>query len=314
MFYNVENLFDTSDDPLTTDEEFTPNGDRHWTFRKLNTKLLNISKVILSSNGWNHPAIVALCEIENREVLEMLTKKTPLKSVAYKIIHKESPDHRGIDVAILYDANRFYPLSYKHFPLQSKKGVIEKTREIMYVSGIVNGLDTLHFFVNHWPSRYSGLLETKANRNAAAMLLRQKVEELYKVCNSPKIVIVGDFNDHPEDESMVKFLKANKVGVKLLDTELYNLSYNWGNEKQSTLKYKSQWSVFDQVVVSGTLLNSTDGMITKPENATIVRFPFLLEKDEKYGGVKPKRTFYGYTYKGGFSDHLPILLKLEKVD
>lgn len=314
LFYNVENLFDTSDDPLTLDEEFTPNGERHWTYKKLNTKLLNISKVILCSNGWKHPAIVALCEIENREMLEMLTKKTPLNSIGYKIIHKESPDHRGIDVAILYDADQFYPLSYKHFPLRNKQGVIERTREIMYVSGIVAGQDTIHIFVNHWPSRYSGLLETRGNRNTAAMLLRKKVEGLFETIKSPKIIILGDFNDHPEDESMVKFLKANKVGAKLIDTELYNLSYQWGDKKQGTLKYQSQWSVFDQIIVSGALLNSTDGMITKPEDATIVNFPFLLEKDEKYGGVKPKRTFYGYTYKGGFSDHFPVLLKLKNAD
>jgi len=314
LFYNVENLFDTKDDRNSTDEEFTPNGDRHWTYKKLNTKLLNISKVILSSTGWKHPAIVALSEVENREVLELLTKRTALKSVNYKIIHKESPDHRGIDVAILYDSNQFYPLLYKYYPLLNKEGVVEATREILYVSGITNGQDTIHLFVNHWPSRYSGLLETRTGRNSAAKLLLQKVDDLFERYTSPKIIIVGDFNDQPRDESMLKFLKANEVREKLLNTELYNLSFNWSNEKNGTLKYQMQWSVFDQIIISGVLLNSTNGMGAKPENATIINSPFLLERDERYGGLKPKRTFYGFTYKGGFSDHLPVLLKLNKVD
>jgi hypothetical protein len=314
LFYNVENLFDTKDNPNAFDEEFTPNGDRYWTFKKLNTKLLNISKVILSSNGWVHPAIIALCEIENRDVLELLTKTTPLKSYDYKIIHKESPDHRGIDVAFLYDSNQFYPLSYKCIPVFGRKGIAEATREILYVSGLVNERDTMHFFVNHWPSRYSGLLETRTKRNAVAKLLRQKTQELFDANNSAKIVIVGDFNDSPSDESMMKNLKAMEINGNTLDTELYNLSFDWVDENEGTLKYQSQWSVFDQIVVSGALLNSATGLRTKAENATIVNLPYLLEKDEKYGGVKPKRTYYGYSYQGGFSDHLPILLKLNAAD
>lgn len=314
LFYNVENVFDTKDDPGTSDEEFTPNGDRHWNYKKLNTKLQNISKVILSSNGWKSPAIVALSEIENKEVLELLTKRTPIKSIGYKIIHKESPDKRGIDVAILYDPNQFYPITYNHYPLQNKNGRIEKTREILYVSGVTNGQDTVHLFVNHWPSRYSGVLETRSKRNSAAKLLRQKIDELFEMHISPKIVIVGDFNDQPWDESILKFLNANEVGEKWQDSGLYNLSFAWANENRGTLKYQLQWSVFDQIIVSGTLLNSTNGISVKPENASIIDFPFLLEKDEKYGGIKPKRTFYGFSYQGGFSDHLPVLLQLNKLD
>ena len=314
LFYNVENLFDTRDDSETSDEEYTPNGDRYWNYKKLNLKLQNISKVILSSNGWEMPAIVALSEIENREVLELLTKKTPLKSVKYKIIHKESPDPRGIDVALLYDPNRFYPISYKHYPMLRKSGTIKKTREILYVSGIANGQDTVHIFVNHWSSRYSGVLETREKRNSAAMLLRQKIDVLFEEYVSPKIVIIGDFNDQPYDKSMLDFLGANKSNDTPVDNELYNLSYLWRDKKKGTLKYQMQWLVFDQIIVSGTLLNAKRGMRTDPNNATIIDFPFLLEKDEKYGGVKPKRTFYGYSYLGGFSDHLPVLLKLNNVD
>lgn len=314
LFYNVENLFDTKNDPQTEDDEFTPDGDRHWTFKRLNSKLLNTSKVILSASGWKIPTVVALCEIENRDVLERLITNTPLKSHSYKTIHKESPDHRGIDVAFLYNAEQFSPIIYKHYALKTRNGVIRKTREILYVSGVINNSDTIHFFVNHWPSRYSGVLETKSERNAAAKLLRQKVDNLFEQYHSPKIIIMGDFNDNPTDESLSKILNAKKVKNEVLNSALYNLSYDWGKAKNGTLKYQSQWSVFDQIIVSGALLNATSGLVVKPENATIINHSFLLEKDEKYGGSKPKRTYYGYSYQGGFSDHFPVLLQLDKVD
>jgi len=314
LFYNTENLFDTNDDPQTEDDEFTPKGDRHWTYKRLNKKLLNISKVILSASGWNIPTVVALCEIENRNVLERLISDTPLKSYPYKIIHKESPDHRGIDVAFIYNSEQFNPTSYKYYPLKNGRGSIINTREILYVTGAINGIDTIHFFVNHWPSRYSGLLETKQLRNNAAKLLRQKVDDLFEQFDSPKIIILGDFNDSPTDESLSKKLNARKLSNEIFNNELYNLSYSWESAKYGTLKYQSQWSVFDQIIVSGNLLNSVSGFIAKPEDATIINHSFLFEKDEKYGGSKPKRTYYGFSYQGGFSDHFPVLLQLEKVD
>ncbi len=309
LFYNVENLFDTIDDPLTNDDDFTPDGDLHWTSKRLKTKLLNLSKVILSSGGWQTPDVIALCEVENRFVLEKLIRDTPLKPFPYKIIHKESPDHRGIDVAFLYNAETFYPLEYKHYSL----GEDLKTREILYVSGILNDVDTVHFFVNHWPSRYSGFLETKSLRKLAAETVREKVDELNLKYRFPKIVIVGDFNDSPSDESITKSLKAKQVQDSALSSELYNLSYQWAEQGQGTMKYQSQWFVFDQIIVSGSLLNAANGYIAHPEDATIVDLPFLIERDERYAGTKPLRTYYGFKYQGGFSDHLPVLLNLQKL-
>ena len=314
LFYNVENLFDTKNDPQTDDDEFTPTGDRHWTYKRLNSKLLNISKVILSASGWKMPTVVALCEIENRDVLERLILYTPLKSHPYKIIHKESPDHRGIDVAFMYNSEQFIPITYKHFSLKNRDGSVKRTREILYVLGVINDIDTIHFFVNHWPSRYSGVLETKSLRNAAATLLRQQVDNLLELNHTPKIIILGDFNDNPTDESLSKILNAKELNNYPIDSSLYNLSYNWANDNFGTLKYQLRWSVFDQIIISGTLLNATSGLVAKPENATIISHSFLYEKDEKYGGLKPKRTYYGYSYQGGFSDHLPVLLQLEPVN
>lgn len=312
LFYNVENLFDTRDDPATIDEEFTPSGDRHWNYTKLNKKLLNISKVIMSAAGWEPPQMIGICEIENRFVLEKLLTDTPLKNYPYKIIHKQSPDERGIDVAFLYNKDSFYPLFYRFYPLIHENDSVEQTREILYVSGILNKTDTLHFFINHWPSRYGGLLETQPLRNLAAATLRAKYDYLQKEFNNPKVIILGDFNDQPRDESIATVLKTKSSEAEFIETDIVNLSGKWQNEEAGTIKYRSQWSVFDQVLVSGSLLLDDSGFVTDPSFAQIVKLPFLLERDERYGGMKIFRTFIGYRYNGGFSDHLPVLLRFKK--
>lgn len=313
LFYNVENLFDPEDDPATSDEEFISSGERHWTYSRMNKKLLNISKVILSAAGWSPPEIIGLCEVENRFVLEKLLSQTPLKMHPYKIIHKESPDDRGIDVAFLYNEENFYPLSYRYFPLVNENDSIIETREILYVSGILNNTDTLHFFINHWPSRYGGLLETQHLRNLAAKTLRNQYENIQKEYGSPKVIIMGDFNDQPNDESIKDYLKIADGQENTSDTDIVNLSFSWLEETTGTIKYQTQWSVFDQVMVSGSLINADSGISTNSSQAKIVNLPFLLVKDERHGGIKPKRTFYGYDYIGGFSDHLPVLLRLKTI-
>lgn len=310
LFYNVENLFDIQNDSLTSDDEFTPEGERHWTHKKLQRKLLNTSKVILSSAGWNIPTVVAMCEVENKYVLERLLKDTPLKSAPYKIIHKESPDFRGIDVALLYNSEQFYPLNYEFYPLVDKAGIKLKSREILYVSGILGEADTVHIFVNHWPSRYSGVMETRELRNMAARLLRKKANELITKDAKCKIIIMGDFNDQPHDESLTKSLKAKEFSEPVFSTELYNLSYKHQKTDFGTLKFQSQWFVFDQIIVSGGLLIAQEGIFTRPEWASICNLPYLIVADEKYGGKKPFRTYSGFKYTGGFSDHLPVMLKV----
>ena len=310
LFYNVENLFDVRNDSLTNDDEFTPAGERHWTRKRFDNKINNISKVILSAGGWQMPDLIALAEIENRYVLEKLIEDTPLKATPYKIIHKESPDPRGIDVALIYNSETFYPLDYAYYPLEDKNGGIRKSREILYVLGTVNGGDSIHVFVNHWPSRYSGLLETRPARQQAARLLLSKYEEIVLKNEKAKVVIVGDFNDQPTDESISQYLGA----ADPLNNEsagLYNLSLPWMNQEEGTIKYQGQWFVFDQIIVSHSLLSASNGLSTEPENATICKLPFVFEPDESRGGRKLHRTYTGYRYNGGFSDHLPVLLKMQ---
>jgi endonuclease/exonuclease/phosphatase family metal-dependent hydrolase len=311
LFYNVENLFDFSDDPESQDEEFTPSGLRHWTYKKMNKKILDLSKVILNSSGWIPPQMIALCEVENRYVLEKLLSSTPLKTFSYKIIHKESPDQRGIDVVFLYESTTFLPIEYQYIPVRDETGNILNSREILYVSGVLNQIDTLHIFVNHWPSRYGGLLESRLKRNLAAQTLRCQTELLFEKYHNPKIIITGDFNDQPEDESLLKILGALRLSENPSDNYFYNLSYDWLKHEIKTIKYRSQWMVFDQIIVSGSFLDDKNSLYTRPEWAQIVNLPFLLEKDSRYGGKKIKRTYHGFKYTGGFSDHLPVGLKIK---
>lgn len=310
LFYNLENLFDTVDDPDTEDDDFTPGGSRHWNISRLNRKLLNISKVLINVKGWSLPAIYAFCEVENRDVLEKMLYITPLRDMYYRIIHKESPDHRGMDVALLYDPSRFYPLNYHSFPIFNRKKEIIKTREILYVSGMTNGSDTLHIFVNHWPSRYGGILETQEGRILAAATLRKKIDEVIMNSGNPKIIVLGDFNDNPGNKSIKDVLRAKRLSGNVEAGMLYNLSERWHAFFPGSLKYHYRWDTFDQIMVSSGLLKKGKGWKLDAGNSGIVKLPYLLERDEKYGGIKPRRTWNGYRYQEGFSDHLPVWLDL----
>ncbi len=308
LFYNVENLFDTQDDPITNDDEFLPDGDRRWNDYRFYQKLKQLSKVILSSAGFEPPEIIGLCEIENRFVLEKLLDATPLKSHAYSIIHKDSPDKRGIDVALLYRSDRVTPLFYQYIPVINKRSEVETTREILHAAFLLPGEDTLHVFFNHWPSRYGGQTETEHKRIQAAYALKKAIGEVCADHPSAKIVVMGDFNDQPKNQSLTAGLEAVAADDLKMDGELINLSADW---KQGTIKYRQSWTVFDQIMVSDQLLKS-NGWHTSPELAYPVTFPFLFELDTKFKGQKLKRTYVGFKYHGGFSDHLSILLKLER--
>lgn len=309
LFYNSENLFDWKNDPHTNDDEFTSEGDRHWTYNRFQTKIKNVSKALIGAAGWDSPAIIGICEVENKFVLDQLINNTSLKSINLGIIHKESPDPRGIDVALLYNKEIFDPLSYEYYPIINEDGSIRRTREILYTSGLIEK-DTIHFFINHWPSRYSGILETKPWRNKAAGILKQKTDSIFQMNPKTKIIVMGDFNDQPKDQSIQDYLKAQNTINDVSWSELYNLSYGWIGAETGTLKYQSQWFVYDQIIVSGALINAKSGLYTETDWASIFSPDFLLEEDETYGGLKPFRTYSGFGYNGGFGDHLPIKIKI----
>ena len=307
MFYNTENLFDVSNDSLTQDDEFTPEGMRRWNNGRLYRKANRLAKVIMAAGEWEAPAFVGLCEIEDHNVLEKLISQTPLSRYHYKIIHKDSPDPRGIDVALIYRPELFKPFDYKAIALKDSSNASFTSRDILQVSGILNNWDTLHVYVNHWPSRYGGLMETMPYRKLAAKVLGKSIHELLVKYPRAKIICMGDFNDTPDDESLRVVLKAGKINDPEVKGELVNLSAVWTSLPVQTLKNGYIWQVFDQWIVSDYLIENTLGL--NFISAKIFSAPFLLERDTKYGGVKPKRTYVGYKHQEGFSDHLPILLR-----
>ena len=314
VFYNVENLFDIYDDTIKNDDEFISGGIRSWDKFKFRKKINNIYKTLISVGEWDAPEIIGLCEIENYFVLEKLINSTPLKKINYNIIHYESPDKRGIDVAMLYDSKKITPLFSSPIKIRFPFNEELKTRDILYVKALIFETDTLHLFINHWPSRYGGLMETKPKRNFVATVLRQKVDSILSTSSKANIIIMGDFNDDPEDESLSKYLR---LSIKINDKKknnLVNLMLKTSKDNSSgSLKYKEKWNNFDQIIVSENLLNNSNDLKVDNNRAIIFNDDFLLEKDEKYMGVRPFRTYSGYKYKGGFSDHLPVYIDLVKI-
>ncbi|WP_163717163.1 endonuclease/exonuclease/phosphatase family protein [Mangrovibacterium lignilyticum] len=310
MFYNVENLFDAENDPVTEDDEFCPGGMRNWNNYRLKVKLNQISKVVMAANGFEPPVIIGLCEVENRHVLERLLSQTPLGRFNYRIVHKNSPDKRGIDVAMLYRADKLVPLRYKYHPLIDGGGDTLSSREILESSfGTAN--DTLHVLVNHWPSRYRGQAETESDRLLAATQLRNVVESIYRKEPKAKIIILGDFNDQPDNASLKNGLNAVVTDHPEQEGELVNLSAQW--KPKGTLKHQQSWQIFDQIIVSDFLL-SGEKLSCTPADTHIVEFPFLFEEDSRWGGKRLFRTYRGYRYTGGFSDHLPVVLRIHTIN
>lgn len=307
MFYNVENLFDPSEDSAKADEEYQPKGMRGWNYNRLKRKQINIAKVVLAVGGWDPPEVIGLCEVENRSVLYGLTNDTPLKSFGYKIIHHESPDPRGIDVALLYRPEKFRILYNMPIEVRFPFDTASRTRDILFVKGIACKRDTVNIFVNHWPSKFGGAMATIPKRNYVASVLRHLVDSLLTVNPDANILIMGDLNDSPRDESVSKVLDAKMDSVGLGPHDLYNMLAGAGlSWKKGTIKFREEWETIDHMIVSRTLLSRTT-----PHSLQIFDAPFLLQDDEAWFGQKPFRTYYGAKYIGGFSDHLPVYMDLK---
>ncbi|MEI7499467.1 MAG: endonuclease [Bacteroidota bacterium] len=314
VFWNVENLYDPYDDTTKLDDEFTSGGAKHWSWSKFNLKLNHVAKTLMAVGEWAAPAIVGLCEVENRYVLNKLIYETPLKPWKYKFIHHESPDLRGVDVALMYRSILFNVLTSRSISIRFPFDTLAQTREILMVKGVLFGMDTIVLFVNHWPSRRGGYLESQPRRYHVASVLRRLVDSVQQITPAANIVVMGDFNDEPEDESLKLILRARTGIFPVYTDTLYNLMGIRNKIRpEGTLKYRDQWSTFDQFVVSGALLNSSSGLQSGINNVRIFRSDFLLEDDNTYFGEKLNRTYIGPRYHGGFSDHLPIRLEINHV-
>lgn len=312
-FYNLENLYDTIDDPNKDDKEFLPGASNNWDSRKYKTKLDRLSEVLaqlgdeLTKDG---PAIVGLSEIENKKVVEDLIHTDALKKFNYDVVHYDSPDRRGVDVGLIYQKNNFTVLSSKPHSLSIPGRNDFFTRDILEVCGLLDG-DKIYILVNHWPSRSSGEVKTMPLRAAAADLCRSIVDNILKTEPAAKIVIMGDLNDDPTDASIVKHLKAKGNAAKLKPGELYNPMMKLFDNGIGSLAYRDSWNLFDQFIISYGLFSPESDKGFKFLKTKVFNKKFLTQSEGQYAGY-PFRTFAGGVYAGGYSDHFPVYMFLAK--
>ena len=281
--YNVENLFDCQHDTLKNDSSFLPDGMHHWTYYRYQTKLDRIAQVIVNISGWESTALVGLCEVENTRCLRDLCYR--LKRFHYKYVHYESDDERGVDVALLYDSTKVKVLKSK--PLKVNLNG-DKTRDVLYACCLINKRDTIHAMVCHLPSQLGGGATTHWKRQAAKQVIQQQIDSIYSVQPEATIVVMGDMNSEAKDDLQ----------------GMNNLMIGLAKEGKGTHKYHGIWSCLDQVYVSSRLLEKVGARIFAPA--------WLQEEDTKYLNLQPKRTYVGFRYHDGYSDHLPIVLHVSQ--
>ncbi len=304
-FYNVENLFDTIDDPNTNDAEFLPGGANRWTPQRYQAKLENMARVIAGIGNEmvkGGPAIIGLSEIENRGVLEDLINTPPLKELGYEIVHYDSPDRRGVDVGLIYKPSVFKVTNSTSNRLYMPGRTDFFSRDQLVVSGELLG-EPISVIVNHWPSRRSG----SEYREEAAKLSRHLSDSLMKAHKNAKIFVMGDLNDDPIDRSVAKVLGAKGKPADVNKGDLFNPMWQLHRDGIGSLAYRDAWNLFDQIIVSEPVLNDSKGW--KLHKAKVYNDTFLLQKDGPYAGY-PFRTFAGGAYAGGYSDHFPVYLFL----
>lgn len=308
-FYNLENLFHPDNDSLKNDGEFTPEGKRYWSFYRYNEKLNHMAKAILSIGEWQPPSIVGVAEVENRQTLNDLVSTEVLRKFNYGIVHFESPDRRGIDVGMLYRKDQFTPLVSKPIPVKMPSDSRFATRDILYCKGTFNSHDTIHLFFCHWPSRYGGQAQSEPKRIQAAATLKHITDSISQLPYSTYIVAAGDFNDEWSNISLLDTLAAKPLEDGKTNDGLINLMATLP-ASQGSHRYRGTWSYLDQIIVSSSFFNQSTVSI-RNHSAKVVDHEFLLTTDDRYPGYVPFRTFIGFKYQGGFSDHLPVYIDLE---
>lgn len=310
-FYNQENLFDTIDDPHKNDNEFLPSGKNEWNTEKYGNKLNNMSKVIASMNEGNGPDILGLCEVENALVLSDLTKQTGLVKMKYGFAHFESPDERSIDNALIYQTKKLTLIQTYPYPVIFTENLNSKTRDILLVKlQERKSKQNIIVLVNHFPSRLGGQLESAPKRNNAAKILRGIYDSIAKADPKTVVVMMGDFNDEPTDESMNKVLGAKGNQAELNTGDIFNAMYSLKEQKQGSHFYRGEWSALDQILMSSNMVNCTGKICYRPSSVSIYKQDWMLETSEKFKGA-PLRTFAGKKYLNGYSDHLPVFVILE---
>ena len=304
--WNVENFFDLLDDPNKNDDEFLPDGSKQWDEMKFERKVLNLSKVFKYMNEGKAPDVISLEEVENNVVCKYIAYE--FQDRDYIICHRQSPDERGIDNALMYDRNVLDIVSIEQIEVKIPSG--KPTRDILHVAlKRKNSDDTLHFYVNHWPSRRGGQKESEPNRIAAAKVLRESVSNLRKESPSAEIIIMGDFNDEPADTS-IQYVFGGGDG-SMSNNNFINLAFKPYEEGFGTYYYRQDWNMLDQMLISRTFFDNK-GYDYEEGSFEIIKPDFMITKEGKYKG-SPIPTFGGKTYLGGYSDHYPIGMKIKYI-
>lgn len=313
-FYNVENLFDTINDPLKFDDDRTPEGKDKWTTKHYRDKVQKIAKVLSeigSEKTKTSPDIIGLCEIENEQVLMDVISEPSLREQNYSIIHFDSPDARGIDVGILYKKDVFIPMSFKNYALilHDEDGQRDYTRDQLLASGFFDG-EEMHFLVNHWPSRRGGEARSRPKREAAARLNKKIIDSLLNINPEAKIISMGDLNDDPTNSSMKKVLKTVQEIDSVTSLDIYNPMEKMARKGMGSLAYRDNWNLFDQIFFTGALLED-DESTYRFWKSGIFNKKYLIVDRGRYKGY-PFRSYAGGTYVGGYSDHFPVYIYLIK--
>jgi hypothetical protein len=313
-FYNVENLFDTENDSLTFDDERTPKGSYHWTHERYLRKIEHVTKVLSKigkDTSKTSPDVIGLCEVENRKVVEDLILHPNLKDKDYGIVHFDSPDARGIDVALLYKKASYLPSSFKSHRLLLFDELGERvyTRDQLVVGGRMDGED-VYFVVNHWPSRRGGASKSNPKRVRAALLNKRIIDSIQNMNWKAKIICMGDLNDDPRDNSLKSILKTKGKTKELDSLDLFNPMEQLYKKGIGSLAYRDKWNLFDQFFMTANLVNNEKQTLSYWK-AGIFSPSFMRTTEGKYKGY-PLRTYSGGSYTAGYSDHFPVYLFLIK--
>ena len=313
-FYNFENLFDTEDDPKIRDEEFLPDGPKKWDKNKYEDKISKLAKVVSGLGTELTPdglAVLGVSEVENKKVLEDFCKAEQVKDKNYKIIHFDSPDRRGIDVALLFQEKYFKVSNSKTYPLilHSDDGSRRFTRDILLVSGKFMG-EEMHFLVNHWPSRSGGEQISRPARNKAATINKGIIDSLRSINSDAKVIVMGDMNDNPDNESLKKILGGERKLNKVKEGGIFNPMYRNYCKGIGSNAWRDAWSLFDQILITEPLIDAdTPGF--KYHKVRIYNEKWMTQQEGQFKGY-PLRSFVGDDYKGGYSDHFPVYIFLVK--
>ena len=318
VFYNLENLFDTINDPNKNDEEYLPEGARKWTTYRYNQKLENMSRVLfdIAAEDRNFPTVIGVSEIENRLVLEDLLATQKLAKTNYRIVHYESPDRRGVECAFFYRPDQFKLEGSEAHKISFPGQPNFLTRDLVAMWGKIDG-EPFYFIVSHWPSRLGGKERSQHSRDFVAAKCKHICDSVRTVNPNTKVVIMGDFNDDATDASVVEVLGAKGNMKKLEKTDMFNPFYAMLKAGYGTLAYRDSWNLFDNIVVSENLATGSTGAlkVQKKEGAkfygNIFTRPYMIQQEGQYKNY-PLRSFVGSNFQNGYSDHFPVYIYIAK--